>query len=125
MNYEFKLTRFADDTTILLDGSQLSLSASLNTLEVFGSYSGLKINTNTTKVIWIKKKKHSKDKLETKYTLVWGNEEFYLLGLKFNVDLPKTIIINYNKALIKIHLKHGILDILPQLAKSQLLKHSY
>ena len=61
------------------------------------------MNTDNTKVIWIGRKKHSKDKLETKYTLVWGNEEFDLLGLKFNVDLPKTIIINYNKALIKIN----------------------
>ena len=39
---ENKITQFADDTTLVLDGSQSSLKAALNTLEIFGSYSGLK-----------------------------------------------------------------------------------
>ena len=39
---EFKLTQFADDTTLILDGSQHSLQAALNILEIFGSLSGLK-----------------------------------------------------------------------------------
>ena len=65
---EFKMTQFADNTTLLLDGSQSSLTASLNTLEVFESYSGLKMNTDKTKVIWIGRKKHSKDNLKTKYS---------------------------------------------------------
>ena len=48
---EYKMTQFADDTTLLLDGSQISLTSSLNTLEVFGSLSGLKMNSDKTKVI--------------------------------------------------------------------------
>ena len=44
--------QFADDTKPLLDGTQQSLDASLNTLKVFGSISGLKMNTDKTKVIW-------------------------------------------------------------------------
>ena len=50
---EIKITQYADDTTLLLDGSQSSLIAALNTLEIFGSYSGLKVNTEKTKVIWL------------------------------------------------------------------------
>ena len=46
----FKLTQFADDTTIFLDGSRDSLIAALNTLEIFGSISGLKVNTEKTKI---------------------------------------------------------------------------
>ena len=41
--HEYLMTQFADDTTILFDGSQNSLTGSLNTLEVFGTISGLKI----------------------------------------------------------------------------------
>ena len=48
-----KITQFADDTTIILNGTSVSLLAALNTLEVYGSYSGLKINTDKTKLIWI------------------------------------------------------------------------
>ena len=45
---EFKITQFVNDTTLILDGSKLSLFAALNVLEIFGSVSGLKINTDKT-----------------------------------------------------------------------------
>ena len=51
--HSYKLTQFADDTTIFLDGSTESLQATLNVLETFGSISGLKLNTEKTKLIWI------------------------------------------------------------------------
>ena len=38
---EHKITQFADDTTLILDGSKDSLIAVLNVLEIFGSISGL------------------------------------------------------------------------------------
>ena len=98
---ELKLTQFADDTTLILDGSKNSLQAALNTLEVFGSMSGLKMNTSKTKVIWIGRKKYSKDKLKVTTVLEWGEEEFVLLGLNFSVDLSKMVDLNYNKALSK------------------------
>ena len=44
----FKLMQFADDTTLILDGSVNSLQAALNILELFGDISGLKINTEKT-----------------------------------------------------------------------------
>ena len=53
---EFKISQFADDTTLILNGKQESLSAALNTLEHFGTLSGLKFNTEKTKIIWIGKK---------------------------------------------------------------------
>ena len=53
---EHKITQFADDTTLILDGSKDSLIAALNVLEVFGSISGLQINAEKTKLIWIGKK---------------------------------------------------------------------
>ena len=48
---EFKLTQFADDTTLLLDGSDHSLQSALNTLEIFGTFYGLKINKEKTKIV--------------------------------------------------------------------------
>ena len=46
---EFKLTQFADDTILILDGTINSLQASLNTLEIYGNIYGLKINSEKTK----------------------------------------------------------------------------
>ena len=61
-NTEYRLTQFADNTTIILDGIKSSLVAALNMLEVYGSMSGLKVNTDKTKLIWIGKKRYCKDK---------------------------------------------------------------
>ena len=46
-NNMYKLTQFADDTTIILDGTFKSLQAT------FVEISGLKINSEKTKLIWI------------------------------------------------------------------------
>ena len=40
-NTEIKLSQFADDTTLILDGTPQSPQAGLNVLEIFGSVSDL------------------------------------------------------------------------------------
>ena len=75
-SHEFKLTQFADDTTLFLNGSIASLQAALNTLEIFGNFSGLKMNKEKTKMIWIGRKKFSKEKLQTLHKLNWGTQFF-------------------------------------------------
>ena len=59
-NNEYRLTHFADDTTLFMDSSRESLQAALNILEIFGSISGLRMNTTKTKVIWIGRKNSAK-----------------------------------------------------------------
>ena len=85
--HSFKISEFADDTTLILDGSKESLLAAKNTLEIFGNISGLKLNTEKTKLVWLGKKWYSQDKIETKYSLEWNVTEFRLLGVPFSVDL--------------------------------------
>ena len=101
-NEEVKMSQFADDTTLTLDGTQKSLQAALNTLEIFGSFSGLRMNKSKTKLIWIGRKKYSKDKLRVKSNLEWGETKFTLLGINFDVDLNKMIDTNYECAKTKI-----------------------
>ena len=98
---EIKLCQFADDTTLILDGSKNSLDAALNTIEVFGSVSGLKMNTTKTKLVWIGKRKHSKDKLNMSSKLEWGTTTFRLLGIIFSVNLNEIPSLNYTPALEK------------------------
>ena len=98
---EFKLSQFADDTTVFLDGSCDSLQSALNIIEIFGSFSGLKMNKNKTKVIWIGKRKHSKDKLSVDANLDWGTTQFDLLGLRFSVNLDEMTTLNYSLAFEK------------------------
>ena len=53
------------------------------------SFSGLRMNSDKTKVIWIGCKKHSKDKLNVTTRLEWGVSNFTLLGMEFSTDLEK------------------------------------
>ena len=101
-NTEFRLTQFTDDTTIILDGTRSPLLAALNMLEVYGSMSGLKVNTDKTKLIWIGKKRYCKDKFDIGKCLTWGVTEFDLLGVTFAVDLDKMIDLNCSNIVNKV-----------------------
>ena len=50
---EIKLSEYADDTTLILDGSEESLRESLKLLDNFGKMSGLKLNSGKTEALWI------------------------------------------------------------------------
>lgn len=43
---EYKMSQFADDTSLILDGT-------LNILDTFVEISGIKINNSKTKSVWI------------------------------------------------------------------------
>ena len=92
---EVKITQFADDTTLILDGSKNTLLAALNVLEVYGNMSGLRVNMDKTKIVWIGKKRNSKDKFDVGKELVWSASNFTLLGIHFSVDLTNMIESNY------------------------------
>ena len=52
-NKEIKLSQYADDTQLLLDGSEISLKEALRTLKQYYIMSGLKVNVDKTRALWI------------------------------------------------------------------------
>jgi len=52
-NTEINLSQYADDTTLILDGSGKSLSEALRILESFEKVSGLRLNSKKTEALWI------------------------------------------------------------------------
>lgn len=100
---EHKISQYADDTSLILDGSPMSLFAALDTLEFFSHISGLKINSSKTKIVWIGSKKFSNEVFHhSRWKLDWGSTSFNLLGIEFSVDLDKMTSLNYNKQLPKV-----------------------
>ena len=91
---ELKLVQFADDTTLIL-GTLHSLQSALNTLEIFGTLSGLRMNKDNTKLIWIGRKKFVKEKLDISENLTWGETQLSLLGLEFSTSLIIIIIVGF------------------------------
>ena len=69
---EYKISQYADDTSMFLDGSSESLNNTLSELEKFANISGLKINFDKTQVVWIGSKKYSTSAIKTKWKLSWG-----------------------------------------------------
>ena len=101
-NKEFRLSQYADDTSFFLDGSEKSLKEALGVLNLFFNMSGLKINVEKTKVIWIGAMAGSQIQICKEYKLVWEQESFTVLGIEFNIDLNKIIRINYTKKVEEI-----------------------
>ena len=50
---EIKISLYADDTTLILDGSRASFQNSLQILEFFRAISGLRLNYKKTEALWI------------------------------------------------------------------------
>ena len=83
----------------MLDGTTHSLHSALNTLEIFGSFSGLKMNKDKTRVVWIGRKRYSREKLFISGKLDRNNSDFTLLGLQFSTNLNLIPEMNYSKAI--------------------------
>ena len=60
-NVKHILSQFADDTTIILDGSEQSPEVSILILNLFAMLSGLKVNNSKTRAAWIGCKKFSRE----------------------------------------------------------------
>jgi len=71
-NIECKLSQYADDPTMILDGSQASLERSFALLDSFGQLSGLRVNCEKTEVLWIgsKKVQNIKDLISDDFTAI-------------------------------------------------------
>ena len=99
---EYLLSQFADDTTILLDGSENSLNEALKILNMFALASGLKLNANKTRAVWIGSQKFSGETFNHRLKLDWSQTDFTILGIKFSCNLDTIVDINYNVKLAEI-----------------------
>jgi hypothetical protein len=96
------ISQYADDTFLLLDGSEFSLKETLNCFDKFHKVSGLKMNTSKTKVVWVGNKRYSDLILCPDFNLDWSYSNFKLLGIEFSLDLYTMPDLNFRKKIIDI-----------------------
>ena len=101
-NKEYKISQYADDTQLLLDGSEESLRQTLRILERYYKMSGLKINVDKTKAIWIGTKQFSDENLCSDYNLDWSKGPFKVLGVTFSSNVGNIWDLNTNETLNNI-----------------------
>ena len=96
------VSQYADDTFLMLDGSETSLREALRCFEFFHAVSGLKINQSKTRAVWIGNKKYSDNVLCPEFNLYWSHSNFRVLGLDFCLDLQKMTDINFSKKIKEV-----------------------
>lgn len=96
------MSQYADDRSLILDRSPESLATSLRTLDTYANLSGLNINLDKTEVVWIGKKKISKETICVKWGFEWVSSILTLLGLHFSVDLNENENLNYDRRMKEI-----------------------
>ena len=127
----YKVGLYADDTFLLLDGTEQSIRESFKTLSEFSLLSGLKVNVNKTQIAWIGSNGGLQIDICPDLHLQWVTE-FNLLGITFSNDLAVVEEINYHKVLgrltniLKIYKNQyltliGKITIIKSLAISQLI----
>ena len=84
---EIKLSQYADDTTLILDGSQDTLEALLVAIEKFSKMSGLRLNNKKTEALWIGSKARSLELLCPEKDFKW--QEFKMKTIEEESKLKK------------------------------------
>ncbi len=93
----FKITQYADDTTLILDGTEDSLKYAFETLHRFREMSGLKINIDKTVAVWIGSYKNRNTKICDNLKITWNFDGcFDFLGISFNTNLNEMVKQNYD-----------------------------
>ena len=77
---ECKLSQYADDTTMILDGSKSSFFRSLYLLDPFASISGLKVKYEKSEALWIGASKSSNLTFPSSKPIIWAKREGLRLG---------------------------------------------
>ena len=92
---EYKLVQYADNTTIILDGSEKSLKSALSLVNQFSKFSGLKPNYNKTCCVKIGSIRSTELNFVNRYYIQLSQDPFTSLGIIFTDNLADMIDLNY------------------------------
>ena len=99
-NIECKLSQYADDTTLILDGSELSLSRTLLLLDNFAISSGLKINYEKSEALSSYKDRDFS--IPSSKPITWAGGKVYALGVLFSTSKINESNINFREKIEKM-----------------------
>ena len=94
---EFKISQYADDTIIILDGSETSLVTALETIE----NSGLRLNSKKTEALWFGFKAGEETRLCPKKQFKWIQNKVKTLGAWLSTNPEVTHTVNYEEKIEK------------------------
>ena len=84
---EYKISQYADDTQLFWNGSENSLRETLDILQKFYTMSGLRMNAEKTKAIWIGSLSNSTTRMCHNFRLDWTQGPFKIRCYIFNRNI--------------------------------------
>ena len=94
---EVKISQYADDTSLFLDGSEKSFENCIKTIMEYAKYSGLAMNFDKTKIVWFGCKNTPKEFFLPGLKFEWNPSNFNILGVVFTTSLKNITDINIEK----------------------------
>ena len=99
---EIKISQYADDTDLILNGEQESLSATLNTINNFRYLTGLKLTDKKSEALWIRSNVGKNEKLFPEKNFQWPENKVKVLRVWISTDPTVTLNLNYTEKLEQI-----------------------
>ena len=99
---KLKISQFADDTTLFLDGSEECFQNSLKLLDLFGFFSGLKVNYENTKAFNIGSS-INRSPLAGRDEITLETSKVFALGIWFSTNRADMLSLNYQERIDKIN----------------------
>ena len=81
---EIKLSQYADDTTLILDGSEESFLESLKIIDYLGNISGIRLHSKNTEALWIGASADWDFKLCPQKDFKWSKKSQSVRGIAVN-----------------------------------------
>ena len=100
---EIKLSQYADDTTLILDGSKEPFTSALQDLDNFSAISGLRLNSKKTEALWIGTYINRGETLCPERDLKWVKNKVKALGVWLSTYPEETMELNYREKLTKVN----------------------
>ena len=93
-NQEVKISQYADDTSLFLDGSKVGFEVCIETILEYAKYSGLAMNFEKTKVIVFGDQNVNYEDYMPHLKFEWNPKKFKILGVEFSLDMDNISDIN-------------------------------
>ena len=97
LDVECKISQYADDTTLILDGSEKSMQQSFSLLDSFASIPGLKVNYEKTEALWIGAMLFQRRKIAAFKNISWPSHKVKALGVWLSTIKEESITLNYEE----------------------------
>ena len=99
---ECKISQYADDTTLILDGTDISAKHSLGLLDSFAEISGLKVNYEKTEALWIGSLRLQNRRIELNKNILWSFCKVNALGVWVSTIKEESAMLNFQEKKEKI-----------------------